>query len=237
MLKRFLIAAAFILAACQSAAPIETSLVPPTISVSPTPPPKWLETEMNGVSLGMWQPDGWESDLTDGMVVAEHTAVSGGSGAGGLLIYLFVPPPGEFHIKGNPPNYALAMLDQVVKMPSHMGWDMRVTQPIGFQWGEQQAAYYLMTKGDGTRALIIALAPPNLFKVVLCNVSAPLPEASRIRALLPQLLDGLTVNGKSLHGSALDDLPNPLPFPRYSQPPTDESESGTEESDVTSQPS
>lgn len=220
MLKRFLIAAAFLFAACQPAVTTETSTEPLV-----TPPgdsgqdSQWLETAMNGVTLGMWKPGGWETDLSDGLVLAEHTVSTSSMVEGGMLInvFVFVPPADEFKIGEDDDNVAWAVLDQVVKMPSHTGKDVAMSIPAGFEWDQYGAAYYLMSSGDGIKALVLALAlskqPP---KVVVCNVSVPSSQAGRIRSMVPDLLNGLTINGRVFDGELLASLPDPLPFPAYS---------------------
>lgn len=213
MLKRFLLAAMLLLmAACQSAAPTETS----TETIPNSSEPQWLETQMNGVSLGMWKPRGWETDVSDGLVLAEHTISTSGSIESGMLIYVFVPPVDDFHVAAGDSNFAWAVLNQVVKMPSHTGNDVSFSQPASFEWDAHDAAYYLLTTGDGVRAVVLALALPGESKVVVCNISVPMAQADRIRAMIPRILDGLTINGMALDGTALDRLPDPLPFPRYS---------------------
>ncbi|MBI1259683.1 MAG: hypothetical protein GC204_19625 [Chloroflexi bacterium] len=215
MLKRFLIAATLLLAACQSAGQPRTSAITPPPPRSEVTTPKWLETQMNGVSLGLWQPVGWEADSSRGLVVAEPTVSNNGLMAGGLLIYCFVPPTDEFHIGSGDSNNAWTVLNQVVKMPSHIGHDVAVSQPVGFDWGAYPAAYYLLTSGDGMRVFVIAMAVPNVRKIVVCNLSIPAAQASRLRESLPHLLDGLTINSVVFSGKSLDNLPDPLPFPRY----------------------
>ncbi len=217
MLKRFLIAAAFLFAACQPTAPTETSTaIPATPQSDGGQELQWLETEMNGVSLGIWKPSGWETDLTNGLVLAEHTNSTNSMVDAGMLVYVFVPPIDEFEIGADDNNIAWTLLNQVVKMPSHTGSDVTVSVPAGFDWDQYGAAYYLMSSGDGIKALVLALAlskePP---KVVVCNVSVPSSQASRIRAMLPTLLDGLTINGRVFDGTLLGALPDPLPFPAY----------------------
>jgi hypothetical protein len=211
MWKWVLIVAVFWLAACQAAAPTETPTETPDTST------RWLETEMNGVSLGIWTPNGWEADLSDSLVLAEHVVSTHGTMIGGMLINCFVPAMDEFQdIAADADNYAWSVLNQVVKMPIHTGHDVVMSDPAGFDWETFPAAYYLVSMGDGVRALVLALALPGEKKVVVCNVSVPASQAGRIRTSLPLLLDGLKVNGTTLHGSALAALPDPLPFPHYS---------------------
>jgi hypothetical protein len=215
MSKRFLIVAVLLLAACRSVRE-ETSTPPVNLTTAtPTSPMGWLETEMNGVTLGIWTPEGWETDLAQGLILAERTTASNGDPAEGMLIYIFVPPLDEFGIPDGASNFAWAVLAKVVQMPSHTGRDVSVSEPAGFQWGQSDAAYYLITTGDGVRALVLAVAIPGERKVVVCNISVAASQADRIRAALPELLGGLTVNGREMNGNALDALPDPLPFPRY----------------------
>jgi hypothetical protein len=246
MFCRFLFAAVMSLAACQSA-PSETSVetlatataVPASASaaavhsssvssapfasaatfvaqVSTAPPPtnaattRWLETEMNDVQVGMWRPDDWESDAREGLVVAEPSEE-------GILVYVFVPSMSEFAISTDVPNYALSVLNQVAQMPIHNGRDAAVSEPMGFEWDSYQAAYYMISTGDGVRILVLALAIPNEPKVVVCTISTTTANKMRIREALPWLLDGLMIDGTSLRGESLSILPDPLPFPRYHQ--------------------
>ncbi len=217
--KRFLLAVVIALAACESQQP-----VPPTETPAPTPTAEvteeaarlhWLEMEMNGVSLGMWRPVNWQTDMSDGLVLAERTSAPSDPGEQGIIIHCFVPPLEDYQPNEVRPNYAWAVLDWVVKMPDHTGWDVAMTEPEGFEWGDHEAAYYLFTTGDGVRGLVLAVEVPDENKVVAINISAPMSQANRIRAALPTLLDGLMVGSNRLSGAALDSLPDPLTFPRY----------------------
>ncbi|MEP7291166.1 MAG: hypothetical protein ABI835_05255 [Chloroflexota bacterium] len=202
----------------QSASPTETPA--PTSSPDVTEAAEsvhWLETETNGVSIGVWYPAGWETDLSDGLVLAEQTPSVNGISAEGILIHCFVPALDEFTPNAMHINYAWEVLDWVVKMPNHTGWDVVMTAPRAFVWSEHNAAYYLYSTGDGVRAVVLALALPNQEKVVICNVSSAMSQANRIRASLPQLLAGLMIDGTTLDSTSLDTLPDPLMFPLYSR--------------------
>lgn len=233
MVIRLFIAAALILTACQpfaSAETVTTTIEPaefvdtpidtPVIQSTEDPSsaaeaPDWVETVMNGVRLGMWKPADWEIDQSQGLVLAERNYSPQGIVVGGMLINCFVPLVDEFGVTEDQSNFALAVLARVVNMPSHTH-DVTVSQPVGFTWGEHRAAYYLMATGTGMRAMVLAIALPDESKVVACNVSVTMSQAQRIRAMLPQLLDGLTVDDSEMDGSVLETLPNPLPFPIYS---------------------
>lgn len=228
--NRLLIAVVMVLAACEArpstsptAAIVET--IPPegTVSASSVndavatdePQGRWLETEMNGVVLGIWQPTNWETDISDGLVLAEHTVSPNQPTEEGILVHCFVPPTDEFRDPDPDRNYAWQFLDWVVRMPNHTGWDVTMSEPEGFTWDTHDAAYYLLTTGDGVRGIVLAVALPGEQRIVACNISAAMSQAYRIRASLPRLLDGLMIEGHTLANSALDVLPDPLQFPRY----------------------
>ncbi len=177
-----------------------------------------LQLEMNNVTLKLWRPTGWDAGDNDrGILVAEHTipASGGTNNSGGMLIYCSVSLPDP----DDDGNRALAILQQIVGQQSNKRWDATMTEPDALIWDGNDAAYYLFTSGDGVRALVIAVAVPNE-NVVLCTISAPMMQSDRIRAQLPQLLDGMTINTMTLHGTGLSSLPDPLPFPRYVPPPS-----------------
>lgn len=228
MLIRFLFAAALFVSACQpsTAATVETINTPevadtPTVqttedSSAAVQSPVWIETEMYGVTIGMWKPAGWETDQNRGLVLAERVNAIPGPLKGGMLIHCFVPDVTEFNLDGDDePNFALAVLGKVMQMPNHTGSDVAFSQPVGFIWSDHQAAYYLLATGAGIRGLVLAVALPDERKVVACNLSISAGQANRIREMLPQLLDGLTIAGSIMSGDGLDALPEPLPFPRY----------------------
>lgn len=186
------------------------------VQLSTPPPPtdeqttRWLETEMNGVRLGMWRPDGWMTDVSEGLLLFETDDDP-------MSIYCTVPLLNEFHLRPNAANNALDVLKQVVEMPAHMGPDMRMSEPTAFQWDNHPAAYYVFSAGDGTRMLVLALDVPNKRQIVVCAISIEVGAKNRIRTELPALLDGLMIDGTSLRGESLNALPDPLPFPRYYQ--------------------
>lgn|GEM_PF-1314598 len=184
-------------------------------AVSTEEPTRWLETEMNGVTLGLWQPINWETDMSDGLVLAEHTTSPNEPVQEGILVHCFVPSTDEYRNPDPDENYAWQFLDWVVKMPNHTGWDVTMSQPEAFNWDEYAAAYYLMTTGDGVRSIVLAVAVPGKQRIVACNISAAVAQAHRIRAALPQLLNGLMIDGMTLSSTGLSALPDPLQFPRY----------------------
>lgn len=177
---------------------------------------RWIETETDGVRIGMWLPSGWAVDTSQGIIMAEHfTGVENGVPNPGMLVYIFVPPLDRFNLEINAEaNAALHVLNQVVRMPTELGANVAATSPVAFTWDDLPAAYYLLTGTDGVRTLVMAVELEDHGKLVVCNVSIPGSQASRIRELLPRLLDDFRVNDLTLSGAGLNVLPNPLSFPR-----------------------
>jgi hypothetical protein len=176
-----------------------------------------LEYTMEGVNLRLSAPNGWQADVMDGLLLVEHTvSMDDGSPNAGMLVYIFVPPPSEFAVLTGSGNFAYAVLNHVVRMPQRVGRDVSVTEPISFRWGDYDAAYYLLS-GLDARTMVLAVAVPNADKsrpsLVVCNISVPNDREGVLRTALPFILDGLTIDGTTLEGDALQTLPDPLPFP------------------------
>lgn len=217
-----------VLAACQFATitPSPTERPPVTIDRAETPEitrpiatsePRWVETQVDGVMLGLMMPAGWAADTTDGLIMAEHmNALYTGTSMAGMLVYVFVPSLDRFTLPTDEnANVALAVLQQVVRMPHEIGHDVAASEPAPFIWSDHDAAYYLLNSGDGIKTIVLAIALPDVDKLVVCNISVPADQVDRIRQALPEVLDGLTINGHRLSGEALDALPEPLHFPAY----------------------
>jgi hypothetical protein len=167
------------------------------------------------VSVGIWRPPEWETDLSDGLVLAEQTSSPLEASEEGILIHCFIPLIEKYRSEEVLTNPAWSLLDWVIKDPNHTGWDVVMSYPEAFEWDAHEAAYYLMSTGDGVRGIVLAVTVPNEDKILVCNISAPMAHASRIRAALPRVLDGLAVDGTPLSGESLAALPDPLPFPYY----------------------
>lgn len=219
MLRRSFVAALMILAGCQSLA---LSRAPDNHTVDPPTPPAttWMETEIDGIRLGMPMPEGWLGDTMDGLMLAEPAPTVDNQGLEvGVVVYLFVPELSHFNLPQNErENIALTVLDRVVEMPSEIGVDVATSEPVAFTWDGHDAAYYLLTVHDGMKTVVIAIETGVDNKLVMCNVSMPDSEAHRVREMLPQVLDGLTINGEQMDGAALNVLPDPLIFPQYDSP-------------------
>lgn len=221
MLKWIVISAAILVSACQ---PIQQ--ITPTAPVEPTDEADvsatteetvdlWTETEMDGVRLRLPMPHGWTAETRDGLILVEHmSSIATEEPASGILLYVFVPQLDHFNLPDPEiDNAALAVLRQVVNMPHEIGHNAVASEPVPFVWSDHQAAYYLLSNHDGIKTIVIAVELPESRKLVVCNISLPANQIDRVRALLPTVLDGLTVNGMRLSGDDLNVLPDPLIFP------------------------
>lgn len=220
-----LLALCLALSACQVLPPTETTAAeqtsaPPTPTV-PATPAEWIEHEVNGVALGIEKPGGWEAHTTDdGILLAERfaTMASGSDAMPGIQVHIFVHSSNEFDIPEGE-NAAWAILEQISHKREYIG-DARINTPHAFVWGRFDAAFYLSNNGDGNMSMLIGLIIPDNTWMVACNVTSPVSEAGRIRAMLPVILDSLTVDGVRLGSDALRLLPSPLDFPSDLPRPT-----------------
>ncbi len=229
MLKRLFVAATLFLASCQNMSPptpTESNLQNTGVAAVDTRTPEaseeqtpvWMETEVHGVSLGIWKPAGWEADTSHGLLMAEHTvSIETGRTESGMMVNIFVPETHNLQvIATDTPNFAWSVLDQIVDDPRHTGRDVAVSDPVPFNWGGHEAAYYLVSVSDGDRMVVIGIAlPGDHDKLVVCNISTPAHQAASVRSVIPHILDKLTINGVELDGAALEALPSPLEFPDY----------------------
>lgn len=169
------------------------------------------------LELTMNRPDGWELYSTEyGVVLAEFISSVATEGTlDGLLMHVFVPPLDDFDLRATDgTNLAWRILSQIIENPEYVG-SATVSEPVAFQWGNSQAAYYLMDNGEGNVTIVVGIVPPGTTRLIAGSVSAPFDQAHRIREQLPWLLDQLTINNLQLNGAALDFLPDPLVFPRH----------------------
>lgn len=220
MLKNILVLAMMALASCQSLAisptPAENTDLPAS-----TEEAAWMETEMNGVRLGMRMPKGWAADAEHGLLLAEHTtSTETGDVEVTVLIHCFVPLLDNFDLPDEATeNMALVVLAQAITMPTMIGQNVLVSDPLSFDWDGRDAAYYLLSGMDGSKTIVLAVETVPQRSLVVVNVSMPASEESRVREMLPEVLDGLRINGVTLDGHALDNLPDPLPFPVHESAP------------------
>lgn len=215
------------LASCQSLAlshaPDENASAEATAAAD-----AWLETEMNGVRVGMRMPQGWNAaqnaeygGAPKGLMFAEYRPAPGSTELEvGVLVYLFVPSLENFDVpEDTGENAALAVLDQVVKMPSQIGHDAIASDPVPFEWNGRDAAYYLLTSPNSVKTIVLAVETESERRLVVCNINMPDSEAERVRDMLPAVLDGLTIDGEPMDGAGLEVLPDPLEFPASSDSP------------------
>jgi hypothetical protein len=220
MLRRILVLAVIALTSCQSLA-LSPASYENTVRAESTADTNWITTETNGVRLEMRMPTGWAADIEDGLLLAEQTtSPDTGEVQVTVLIHLFVPTLDDFDLPEEVgENTALVVLDQAVTMPSVVGQNVVVSEPVGFMWNGRDAAYYLLTNYDGVKTIVIAVEANRNNRLVVCNISMPASEASRVRDMLPELLDGMQINDMAMDGMALDALPDPLMFPHYDSSP------------------
>jgi hypothetical protein len=211
-------------AACQASLPTaSTPTVEPTATAQNTPEttptvetsPHWEEVGVSGVQLGIEIPPGWDVQRTgDGLLIAEYfSTIESGTMPKGMQIHLFVHSLDGFKLPDSRnTNVAWAVLEQIVDKPEYIG-NALVSAPTGFDWDGHDAAYYLLNNNDGNLSVLVAVALLSPKRLVVCNFSSPTQQAVGIRAMLPQILSSLTINGVSMDIAALHNLPDPLEFP------------------------
>jgi hypothetical protein len=185
-----------------------------TRSYRPSAGDHWSVYHNTEISLKIKVPSGWETFHTDaGIVLTERVgSVSSSVILEGILVHVFIPTTDEFTFpESDDVNVAWAILSQVVAMPEYVGSAL-VSDPVAFNWDHHDAAYYLLNNRNNTVTLLLALGLPG-HNLVVCHISSPVEQADRIRPLLPQLLESLTVNDQPIDATALHHLPDPLVFP------------------------
>lgn len=167
-----------------------------TLNVNhPQDAPEWIETDINGVDLGVWLPPGWQYDDTGGLTLVEHMmSIDTDTPAQMITLYFFVPElDGILDRNQAHDNLAYAALHEVAESPDLIG-AAEVTRPVKATWGEVDAAYYTYTAPDRVQGWVLAFTVPNDDQIVVANVTAPQREISRLRDMLPLLLNDLRVN-------------------------------------------
>lgn len=178
-------------------------------------PSEVAEVSADGVTLALDAPQGWQSIPNErGILLAEHTELSGGEPTNGILVYVFVQPTVELELHTvDESNLALELLKHVTKRPDSSLDDATITETEPLRVGLHDAAYYLLSDQHGNRTLVLALANSASDKVIVCNVSASYHDSDRIRDVLPMMLSRLTIDGETIDLTGLDGLPSPLIFP------------------------
>lgn len=199
---------------CQPANP-DQQLVHPPPDVTPDTA-TYISLNLNEVDLHILRPTGWESYKTDyGVVLTEALGTIATEGRlGGLLLHVFVHPLEDFNRlpAREGANHAWTLLNAITHSPDYIG-EALVSKPVPFTWNGQDAAYYLTHDGGSSVTIVIGVIAPGTQRLVAYNISAPTEEADRIRAMLPAMLDSVTINGITFPGAELDSLPDPLAFP------------------------
>ncbi|GAB4512903.1 MAG: hypothetical protein OHK0046_13080 [Anaerolineae bacterium] len=221
-LIRFLLVSMFItmLVGCGASGDATTTLMSantPTPSLH-TLADNRLEFTVGELELAVQRPSDWEVYATEyGVVLAEYiSSVATDGQLGGLLTHIFVPPLEDFDLQiSDGVNLAWRILGQIIENPDYVG-SATVSEPVAFRWNNFDAAYYLMDNGEGNVTIVVGVVPPGTQYLIACSISAPVTQSERIRQVLPELLDNLTINSTTLDGSALNTLPNPLIFPQHS---------------------
>jgi hypothetical protein len=183
-----------------------------------------VERTINGVELIVPRPDGWECYITEfGVILAERIGSVATEGTlGGLLMHIWVQPVEDLNLTvQDDANVAWALLSQIIDHPEYVG-DASISEPMAFVWNAHDAAYYLLDNGDGNVSILLGIAISGRNELVTCSLSSPLDQAERIREVLPDLLDGLVINGEALNGAVLDSLPDPLIFPQHDDSEADD---------------
>jgi hypothetical protein len=211
-------------AACQATMPAaSTPTVEATSTAQNTPETTvtsetiahWEQVSVNGIQLAIEIPRGWDVQRTDdGLLIAEYfSTIESGVTAKGMQIHLFVKSLDGFKLPASSDaNVAWAVLEQIIDKPEYIG-NALVSAPAGFEWDGHDAAYYLLNNNDGNLSVLVAVALLSPKRLIVCNFSSPTQQASGIRAMLPQILSSLTINGVSMDITDLHNLPDPLNFP------------------------
>lgn len=177
---------------------------------------KWVETQIGDFDIGAWIPAHWEADTTNGLTIVEHMgSIRSGRPSSGITIYIFVPDISEIVLgTETSDNLAYEVLEHVSGSPEHMQ-GVEISPTEAFSWGAHEAAYYLYSYGQGEHEGLhgMVLAVTHGREIIVINVMAPRTESSRIRSVIPQILQGLSINHEHLSASFPDALPDLLVFP------------------------
>jgi len=181
----------------------------------------WLETEADGVRLGLWKPAGWAADTRDGLILAERVRPAPNSPSElphGVVVNFFFPELSHFETGSDPSNHAVSVMEQALALPNVVEGTIGYTSPQGFDWHGHEAAYYLLCGSGAVRTVVIGVFLPDRHKLLVINVSMVDSQVDEVRASLPTLFAGFMIDGIEMGGAALDILPEPLDFPGADEP-------------------
>lgn len=191
--------------------PVSISEVEPTVTLKETS----INFKTDGIDLTITKPPEWETFSTEfGVVIAEKFgSVATGGVLEGLMAYTFVTPLTDFTVPAAlDTNMTQQIFQQIVSDPNYM-IDAAVSPIEGFEWNGNDAAYYLLNDGDGNVTLVLGVVLPDMGILLTSSISAPTAHSGRIRETLPDLLNGLQINGKIFSGDVVSQFPNPFQFP------------------------
>lgn len=177
-----------------------------------------VTVSVNEINISVKRPQDWEFYTTEyGLVVAESIgAVATNQQIDGLLAHIFIPPVEDFTQSAvDTERVAYSIMMEITRSEEFIH-NAVVSEPQAFTWDGEDAAYFLMDNGQGHVTVVLGVVIPGTRTLVTAQISAPDQQANRIRTTLPDLLDGLTIDGRSLSGNTLNTLPDPLDFPEFS---------------------
>lgn len=221
MMVRWLALCSLLLLAACNPSPDATGVSLSTPSASPEPVSVWLETVDEGIRLGLWKPAGWAADTRDGLILAERVRPAPNSSTElphGIVVNFFFPELSHFETGDDSSNHAVDVMEQALALPNVVAGTVGYTAPQGFDWRGHEAAYYLLCGRGDVRTLVIGVFLPDRHKLLVINVSMVNSQVDEVRASLPTLFAGFTVDGVEMGGAALDILPEPLEFPGADEP-------------------
>jgi len=229
MLRKSLATVVLFVAACQPTATV-TPFVP-TDTVAPTGEvtdkavlqgdsstaslPLPITLNISDTDLTLQQPPGWQVHYSEhGVVMAPHMgSIAEGGQLEGIMAYVFVQSMNaESLVTPDHPNKAWAVLQHITQK-YRLDNNVQVSYPVGFEWSEHDAAYYLSNDANGVVTIVIAVASPHNNDLVAMYVTAPVQQSTSIRPTLPLLLGKMTINGRQMDLVGLDAVPDPLVFP------------------------
>ncbi|MEZ4669775.1 MAG: hypothetical protein R3E39_17865 [Anaerolineae bacterium] len=207
-----------VLAGCQgTAVSTQESVLIATPTFTASPLQTSIQTEVTDVRISMEVPAGWRSQQARyGVLLIEKSGYyHPDNKLSGIQMYVFVRAVDDFSIPASTnPNDAWNILDHIASVPGYIG-DAAVSRPKGFKWHGIDGAYYMLTDSHHNLSLVVALILPQPKRLVAFNISCPQERAADIRAVLPDLLMGLTLNDMTIDSSLVEALPDPLEFPAY----------------------
>ena len=173
-----------------------------------------LTFAMNDVVVSMQRPPTWESVATDyGVALTEELDSLTARDLNSVVAHIFVPPLDNVVLAEDSSGIARTILRQIIANPEYID-GATTTMPVAFRWQELDAAYFMMTNTNHVSSVVVGIIEPGVSTLVVIQVSAATEQATRIRALLPQIVDHMSINNVELSGDLLDgSLPSVLQFP------------------------